>query len=48
MVAWGASKRLTLSRIVAADGYDPSWPATVIHECQNGQILCDAEAISPV
>src|SRR5438067_4742360 len=48
LVVWGASKRLTLSHILSADRYDPSWPATVIHECQNGQILCDVEAISPV
>lgn len=44
MVVWGKSKRLTLSRILAADRYDPAWPATVIHECANGEIVCDVEA----
>ena len=44
MVVWGASKRLTLSRIRAVDRYDPSWPATVIHECTAREIVCDAEA----
>jgi glucosamine-6-phosphate deaminase len=44
MVVWGASKRLTLSRIVAARGYDSTWPATVIHECPIREIVADAEA----
>jgi glucosamine-6-phosphate deaminase len=45
MVVWGESKRLTLQRILAADGYDPSWPATVIHEILVREIVCDAEAL---
>lgn len=45
MVVWGESKRETLRRIRAAMRYDPSWPATVIHECQNAEIVCDEEAI---
>jgi len=44
MVAWGAGKRLTVSRMRAADGYDPSWPATLIHECSDAEIVCDAAA----
>jgi len=44
MVVWGAAKRLTLQRILAAKGYDPSWPATVIHECPIREIVCDLEA----
>jgi glucosamine-6-phosphate deaminase len=44
MVVWGASKRLTLQRIVAASGYDPTWPATVIHECPLREIVADADA----
>jgi glucosamine-6-phosphate deaminase len=44
MVAWGTDKRLTIERIVAASRYDPSWPATVIHECANAEIICDAAA----
>jgi glucosamine-6-phosphate deaminase len=41
MVVWGAGKRLTLSRMRAATTYDPSWPATIIHECRNPEIVCD-------
>lgn len=48
MVVLGAGKRLTLSRIVAADRYDPSWPATMIHECAGGQVFADAEAAQDV
>jgi glucosamine-6-phosphate deaminase len=44
MVVWGAGKRLTLSRVRAADRYEPSWPATVIHECAVREILSDADA----
>ena len=44
MVVWGESKRLTLTRMRAADRYDSSWPATVIHEIAAREIVCDAEA----
>jgi glucosamine-6-phosphate deaminase len=47
MVVTGVAKRLTLSRILAASHYDPAWPATVIHECPNREILADAEAAGP-
>ena len=40
----GASKRLTLKRVIAANSYDPSWPATVIHECPVRAIFADAAA----
>lgn len=44
MVAWGAGKRETVSRMRAASAYDASWPATLIHECRNAEIVCDAAA----
>jgi glucosamine-6-phosphate deaminase len=44
MVVWGAGKRLTLQRIKNVPRYLPDWPATIIHECRNGQIICDDEA----
>jgi len=46
MVVWGPDKRLTLERIRAADHYDPSWPATMIHECDHAEIICDAAALA--
>jgi glucosamine-6-phosphate deaminase len=48
MVVWGASKRLTLTRILSAERFDRSWPATVIHECPVREILSDADAAKPV
>ena len=44
MIVWGPGKRLTLARMRDGDRYDPSWPATVIHECARGEILADREA----
>jgi len=44
MIVWGAGKRETLTRIVAAERYQPDWPATLIHECPVREILCDADA----
>lgn len=46
MVAIGAGKRETVSRMRAAERYDPSWPATLIHECRNAEIVCDMAASS--
>lgn len=46
MVVWGESKALTLRRILAAEQYDPSWPATVIHECARSEIVGDTAAAS--
>jgi glucosamine-6-phosphate deaminase len=45
MVVWGQSKALTLQRMLATGAYDPSWPATVIHECV-GEIVTDKAAAS--
>ncbi|MFL5562704.1 MAG: 6-phosphogluconolactonase [Gemmatimonadaceae bacterium] len=47
MIAWGAGKRLTVARMRGARGYEPDWPATLIHECVAGQILCDEAAAQP-
>jgi len=44
MVVWGKGKRLTLTRMLRANRYDPDWPATLIHECPVREILSDEEA----
>ena len=44
MVVWGAGKRSTLARMLRAECYEPEWPATVIHECADREILSDAAA----
>jgi glucosamine-6-phosphate deaminase len=44
MIATGEGKRLTVTRMRAAAGYEPDWPATLIHECTAGEIFCDQAA----
>lgn len=46
MIVWGAGKRLTLTRILSAERYEPGWPATVIHECVVREILADTGAVA--
>ena len=44
MIVWGVGKRLTLTRMLRGERYDPEWPATVIHECAVREILSDTDA----
>jgi len=44
MMALGAGKRRTVERMRAASGYEPDWPATLIHECANAEIVVDEAA----
>lgn len=46
MLLVGAGKREAARRILAADRYDPAWPATVVHECAGAEVLVDAAAAS--
>ena len=46
MVVWGSGKGLTLSRMLAAERYQPEWPATLVHECARGEIIADEAAAS--
>jgi glucosamine-6-phosphate deaminase len=48
LILLGADKAKALSRITSATGYDPTWPATVIHACRAGEILTDRAAASSV
>lgn len=44
MVLHGSDKSESVCRLEAAIGYDPSWPATFIHECSNARIWTDESA----
>jgi glucosamine-6-phosphate deaminase len=44
LILLGADKGKALARISNATGYDPTWPATVIHACRSGEILADRAA----
>ncbi|MEQ1944200.1 6-phosphogluconolactonase [Mesorhizobium sp. VNQ89] len=44
MIVWGEGKREAFSRLAAANAYEPDWPATIVSECRNGEILADRDA----
>ncbi|MCW5707908.1 6-phosphogluconolactonase [Shinella sp.] len=44
MIVWGDGKREAFRRLSAATAYDPSWPATILVECRNGELHADAAA----
>jgi len=44
LVVHGAHKREAARRVQAAAVFDPSWPATVIHECRRARIYLDQDA----
>lgn len=43
----GADKATSARRVLAAQDYDPRWPATVIHRCRNPRIWLDRAAAGP-
>jgi glucosamine-6-phosphate deaminase len=45
LVLHGAAKRLATERLLALDAFDPSWPASIVHECRNAEIWVDEEAM---
>jgi glucosamine-6-phosphate deaminase len=45
MILSGAAKGPALARIAAADRYDPDWPATIVHDCRDAEILADEAAV---
>ena len=44
LVLVGAHKREATRRLLALDGYDPAWPASVVHEHPDAAIYADEEA----
>jgi len=44
MLAHGADKRLAARHLLAASGYDPSWPATVFASCASPRLFLDRAA----
>jgi glucosamine-6-phosphate deaminase len=45
LVAPGASKRTAVARVAASDGYDPTWPATVVCACPRPSLFADLAAV---
>ena len=48
LVAPGASKREAVRRILEADDYQPSWPATVLARCRNPSLYADLSSAPSV
>ncbi|WP_029058154.1 6-phosphogluconolactonase [Stappia stellulata] len=44
MIVWGDGKRAAFGRLSNATAYDPSWPATILAECANGELHADIAA----
>lgn len=45
LVLTGADKRAATERLLSLDRYDPAWPASVVHDCNEAQIWVDKEAM---
>jgi glucosamine-6-phosphate deaminase len=46
LVLHGSDKRDTAARLLALDRFDPTWPASIVHDHPDAQILVDRTAIS--
>ena len=44
MVLVGADKREAARRLLALDRFDPSWPASIVHDCADAEIWLTEEA----
>jgi glucosamine-6-phosphate deaminase len=45
LVLHGAGKRAAAARLLDLDRFDPAWPASIVHEHEDAQILLDREAL---
>jgi glucosamine-6-phosphate deaminase len=45
LVLHGADKREATSRLLSLDRFDPSWPASIVHDHPDARILVDREAL---
>ena len=44
LVLHGAHKREAAARVTTLREFDPSWPASIVHECRDAEIWLDEEA----
>jgi glucosamine-6-phosphate deaminase len=45
LVLHGAAKREAARRVLALDGFDPSWPVSIVHECRDAEVWVDEDAL---
>lgn len=48
LVCTGSHKAATVRRVRTSDGFDPAWPATIIHECRGAEFLVDRAAAGSI
>lgn len=48
LIATGSEKQRTVTRLAAAESYDPSWPATIVAACRNSAVYADLEAAGQI
>lgn len=46
LVLHGAEKRSAAARLLALDAFDPSWPASIVHDHDDAEIWVDREALA--
>jgi glucosamine-6-phosphate deaminase len=46
LVLHGANKRAATVRLLELDGFDPAWPASIVHEHDDAEIWVDREALA--
>jgi glucosamine-6-phosphate deaminase len=46
LVLHGADKRAATARVLALDSFDPAWPVSIVHECDDAEIWVDEAALS--
>jgi glucosamine-6-phosphate deaminase len=46
LVLHGAGKRAATARLLALDHFDPSWPASIVHDHPDAEIWIDKEAMA--
>jgi glucosamine-6-phosphate deaminase len=44
LVLHGPGKRYAAERVLALDRFDPAWPASIVHDCEDAEIWLDREA----
>jgi glucosamine-6-phosphate deaminase len=44
LVLHGSGKRAATARLLALGAFDPSWPASIVHDCAGGEIWVDRAA----
>jgi glucosamine-6-phosphate deaminase len=45
LVLHGKDKQMATARLLSLDGFDPSWPVSIVHDHDDSEIWVDEEAM---